>query len=168
MSATTAPPVVPASQIASKRRWAFQAPDSAIGRAQERLGWMLIAPSLLVVAVVAFYPLFETFRLSFTNERLGSVREVRYIGFENYRLLLEDELFRSAFWHTVQFTVASVAFETGEDLRFETEAVRARHDRLVLVQSQYRQPFGTFHGALPQVGPLRGGLGVMEHHRARW
>lgn len=64
--------------------------------------------------------------------------------------------------------LSSVAFETGEDLRFETEAVRARHDRLVLVQSQYRQPFGTFHGALPQVGPLRGGLGVMEHHRARW
>jgi trehalose/maltose transport system permease protein len=109
MSVTTAP----ATQIArKKRRWAFQAPDSAIGRAQERLAWMLILPSLVVVAVVAFYPLFETFRLSFTNERLGSTREVRYVGFENYRQLLDDDLFRSAFWHTVQFTFFSVAFET--------------------------------------------------------
>ena len=111
MSATAVPPVATAPQVAKKRRWAFQAPDSAIGRAQERLAWMLIAPSLLVVILVAFYPLYETFRLSFTNERLGSTREVRYVGFDNYRNLLDDDLFRSAFWHTVKFTVFSVGFE---------------------------------------------------------
>lgn len=64
--------------------------------------------------------------------------------------------------------LSALSFATGEGLRFQTEAVRARHDRLVLVESQYRQPFGTFHGALPGAGPLEGGLGVMEHHRARW
>jgi len=64
--------------------------------------------------------------------------------------------------------LSSVAFATGEELRFDAEAVRARHDRLLLVDSEYRQPFGTFSGALPGVGALHGGLGVMEHHRARW
>ena len=101
-----------AVQTERRRRWGFQAPDSALGRARERLAWMLIAPSLLVVILVAFYPLFETFRLSFTNERLGSVRPTRYVGFENYRQLFDDDLFISAFWHTVTFTVASVGFET--------------------------------------------------------
>ncbi|MGH2899021.1 MAG: DUF2804 domain-containing protein, partial [Solirubrobacteraceae bacterium] len=64
--------------------------------------------------------------------------------------------------------LSSVAFADGTRLRFEAEAVRARHDRLVLVDSAYRQPFGTFCGVLPGAGELRRGMGVMEHHRARW
>ncbi len=64
--------------------------------------------------------------------------------------------------------LAAVTFASGERLRCDAEAVRERHDRLVLVESEYRQPFGTFTGALPGVGVLQGGLGVMEHHRARW
>ena len=64
--------------------------------------------------------------------------------------------------------LSAVTFATGEQLRFAAEAVRARHDRLLLVESEYRQPFGSFMGALPGVGELRRGLGVMEHHRARW
>lgn len=64
--------------------------------------------------------------------------------------------------------LSAVTIATGESLRFEAEAVRARHHRLVLVESQYRQPFGAFAGTLPQIGALHGGLGVMEHHRARW
>ena len=51
---------------------------------------------------------------------------------------------------------------------FAAEAVRERHDHLVVVRSDYRQPFGTFAGSLPGVGPVSGGLGVMEHHVARW
>ena len=64
--------------------------------------------------------------------------------------------------------LSEVCFASGERLQFEAEAVRARHDRLVLVASEYRQPFGAFSGALPGVGAVHGGLGVMEHHRARW
>ena len=52
-----------------------------LARQQERLGWLLVLPPLLVIAVIALYPLFETFRLSLTNERLASAREVRYVGF---------------------------------------------------------------------------------------
>ena len=51
---------------------------------------------------------------------------------------------------------------------FAAEAVRERRDNLVVVRSDYRQPFGTFAGSLPGVGAVSGGLGVMEHHVARW
>jgi hypothetical protein len=53
-------------------------------------------------------------------------------------------------------------------LRFTAEAERRRRDELLLVSSDYRQPFGSFSGSLPGVGRLEQGLGVTEHHRARW
>ena len=53
-------------------------------------------------------------------------------------------------------------------MAFAAEAVRERHDHLIVVRSDYRQPFGRFAGSLPGVGQVRGALGVMEHHVARW
>jgi hypothetical protein len=56
-------------------------------------------------------------------------------------------------------------------LRFSAEATRARRERLLLVASDYEQPFGTFTGALTVAGGalrLREGRGVMERHAARW
>jgi len=90
------------------RRWK---PDTAVGRSRERLAWMLVAPSLLVVLIVAVYPLFETFRLSFTNKRLASARETVYVGLDNYRILFDDRIFREAFLNTVTFTVTTVFIE---------------------------------------------------------
>ena len=54
------------------------------------------------------------------------------------------------------------------DLRFEAQATRARKEDLVLIASDYEQPFGTFTGSLPVAGELRRGWGVMERHEARW
>ena len=87
-------------------------PRSGWARARERLAWLLVAPSLIVVAGVALYPLFQTFRLSFTNARFGSPRPESYVGFDNYTRLLTDNVFISAFGHTIVFTIASVAIET--------------------------------------------------------
>jgi Protein of unknown function (DUF2804) len=53
-------------------------------------------------------------------------------------------------------------------LRFEPEAVRQRRDNLLVLRSHYRQPFGTFLGALPGGIRLAEGYGVMEEHDARW
>lgn len=54
------------------------------------------------------------------------------------------------------------------ELRFTPLATRARRERLIVVSSDYEQPFGTFAGALPVAGELRVGWGVMERHHARW
>jgi hypothetical protein len=65
--------------------------------------------------------------------------------------------------------LASIAFAEGGALTFKEEAVRARQDGLFLVlRSDYRQPLGSFAGSLPGVGRMSDGLGVMEHHIARW
>ena len=51
---------------------------------------------------------------------------------------------------------------------FDAQATRARKENLVLIASDYEQPFGTFTGSLPVAGELRCGWGVMERHEARW
>ena len=53
-------------------------------------------------------------------------------------------------------------------LRFSAEAVRARRENLLVLRSEYEQPFGTFAGELPVAGELRAGWGVMERHDVRW
>jgi hypothetical protein len=54
------------------------------------------------------------------------------------------------------------------ELRFSACARRARKENLLLIASDYEQPFGSFSGALPAGGELRAGWGVMERHRVRW
>lgn len=114
-SAAVTTPVTPAAmapRTSERKRFSgWAGPKTAVGRQQERLGWLLVLPSLVVVFAVAIYPLFETFRLSFTNARLASAREVRTVGWENYRNLLENDLWWTAMRNTLIFTVASVTIE---------------------------------------------------------
>ena len=56
----------------------------------------------------------------------------------------------------------------GESLSFSAEAERANSEDLKIFASEYRQPFGTFSGALPGGVELASGFGVMERHSARW
>lgn len=54
------------------------------------------------------------------------------------------------------------------ELEFAQEAVRERRENRLLVRSRYRQPFGTFSGALPGGVALAEGYGVMEDHDVHW
>jgi hypothetical protein len=68
--------------------------------------------------------------------------------------------------------VGPVAFaddlSTVGGLRFSPEAVRSRRENLLVLRSDYEQPFGAFAGELPVAGPLREGWGVMERHEVYW
>jgi hypothetical protein len=79
---------------------------------------------------------------------------------------------RTVWLDGVASEVSPVVFAEGldavGDLSFTPEAERVRRDDLLLVASDYRQPFGTFTGALPDGSELASGYGVMERHRARW
>jgi trehalose/maltose transport system permease protein len=88
------------------------APTSSWAKARERMAWLFVAPAVLVVIVVAIYPLFRTVQLSFTNARLASTRETEWVGIENYERLWRDDDFWNALQNTLVFTIASVGFET--------------------------------------------------------
>jgi hypothetical protein len=61
-----------------------------------------------------------------------------------------------------------ITAEDGSELRFQAEVQRRRHENLLIIQSDYTAPFGSFSGTLPGGLALAHGLGVVEHHRARW
>ena len=64
--------------------------------------------------------------------------------------------------------LSEVVAQDGSRLGFAAEAVRRRRENLLVVSSDYTAPFGTFSGTLPGGVRLASGLGVMEHHRAKW
>jgi uncharacterized protein DUF2804 len=53
-------------------------------------------------------------------------------------------------------------------LRFTEWCAREEHTNRVLFRSDYRQPFGTFSGELPDGLRLAQGYGVMEEHDVLW
>ena len=83
----------------------------SLQRSQVRVAWWLLAPTLLVVALVALVPLVQTIWYSFTNERLASALPSEFVGLENYRMLLQDSYFRDSIWTTVQFSLITVVAE---------------------------------------------------------
>jgi trehalose/maltose transport system permease protein len=80
-------------------------------RRQTRLGWLLLVPSLLVVAFVALYPLGKTVYQSFTNEEFLSLEATKWVGIDNYRTLWHDTVFRDTVVLTIKFTAITVGFE---------------------------------------------------------
>jgi hypothetical protein len=64
--------------------------------------------------------------------------------------------------------LSSFTFSEGPTLTFMQESVRQRRDNLLLVRSEYRQPFGGFRGTLPGGLEIAEAYGVMEWHDAVW
>lgn len=71
---------------------------------------MLIAPAIVVIAVVLGYPLFQIVALSF--QKYGLFELIRHsgewIGFENYSHVLHDSTFWTVLGRTIVFTVVNV------------------------------------------------------------
>ena len=71
----------------------------------------MLAPALVVVALVALYPLGLTIYQSFTDKQFLALEPTKWIGLENYRTLIHDSIFRDSIVTTVKFTLITVSFE---------------------------------------------------------
>ncbi|MEO6031972.1 MAG: sugar ABC transporter permease [Burkholderiaceae bacterium] len=89
-------------------------------RARTRSAWLLLAPTLCVLALVAGWPLLRTLWFSLTDARLDALAQWRFVGFENYLTYDDDQwygvLADPDWWNAVRvtlwFTGVSVACET--------------------------------------------------------
>lgn len=98
---------------------------SDLSAQRTRSAWIFLAPTLLVLAMVAGWPLIRTIYFSFTNATLNNLAGAEFIGFNNYltwitlqsgrtvwRGLLVDPAWWGAVWNTLRFTLLSVSIET--------------------------------------------------------
>ncbi|MEE8623202.1 MAG: sugar ABC transporter permease [Alphaproteobacteria bacterium] len=85
---------------------------SRIVRERVRSAWLFTSPMLVVLALVAGWPLLRTIWFGFTDARLDDMAAAEFIGLGNFVLLVEDETWWRAVRNTVWFTVVSVSLET--------------------------------------------------------
>jgi trehalose/maltose transport system permease protein len=113
MSSAAAQTSVPAHEAAQGRR-------SSLTRSRIRAAWIFIAPTLIILALIAGWPLARTIWFSLTDATLNNLSEYEFIGFENYLAnydgewlgLLTDLDWWYSVWNTVWFTAISVSIET--------------------------------------------------------
>ena len=73
--------------------------------------YFLVAPTIIIIALVAVYPIIDSVRLSFlTNPLIPS--GATFAGLRNYAQVIGDPAFRSSIGITLVFSVVSVALET--------------------------------------------------------
>lgn len=76
-----------------------------------RTAWLLLAPSLLVMLGITFWPVISTLFLSFFNAPSGINQARTFVGLGNYLEMLSDQTFWETIWRTLYFTVVSVGIE---------------------------------------------------------
>ncbi|WP_448602091.1 carbohydrate ABC transporter permease [Thermoleptolyngbya sp.] len=76
-----------------------------------RTGWLLVAPALLLLAVVYAYPILRAFWLSVYTQNLGTELQPVFSGFENLGRMAADGRFWQSLGNTTVFTLASLTLE---------------------------------------------------------
>ena len=98
MSAT----VLPAQHRAVRRNWLTTLIDSEQG-----LGYLLVAPVVLLLAVLVAYPFFMAIGYALSDRTLADPGV--FVGLENFELLWENQIYRQTLRNTFIFTAGSVA-----------------------------------------------------------
>jgi multiple sugar transport system permease protein len=73
------------------------------------LGYLFLAPALVVVLCLVAYPFFNAVLLTFQAKTAGAPG--KYIGLDNYRELLNNPVFWRTVYNTIFYTVAAVALK---------------------------------------------------------
>ncbi len=90
---------------------------SELSRAKVRSALLFLAPMVVVLFLVAGWPLIRTIWFSFTNASLSDIGAYEFVGLENFYNsewggLLSDPNWWTAVWNTLYFTFISVSLET--------------------------------------------------------
>ena len=75
--------------------------------------YLMILPSMAMIALFMFYPIFMTFFNSFHNYILTRPKDYGFNGLDNYVKLFEDPVFFKALKNTVVWTIWNVVLQAG-------------------------------------------------------
>jgi multiple sugar transport system permease protein len=82
-----------------------------VQKREQKTGWILLLPALIVMLVVYAYPILRAFWLSLFTQNLGTELEQVFSGLSNYGRMFSDGRFWQSLWNTTVFTTASVLTE---------------------------------------------------------
>lgn len=86
--------------------------SARLARRDHRAAWLFLVPIIVVMLVVALWPLARTFFFAFTDAYLDNPSAYSMIGFDNFIEVIQDHSWWVAVKNTLIFTVISVAIET--------------------------------------------------------
>ncbi len=75
-------------------------------------GWLLLVPALVMLAAFTHVPALLTVWHSFFSTPRGK-REAKFVGLENYNVLLEDEIFWQVLWNNFWYALATIPISIG-------------------------------------------------------
>jgi multiple sugar transport system permease protein len=81
------------------------------GLSEQSLKWLLLAPTLIIIAALVLYPFFWAVVLSFTEYSILRPATPIFIGIKNYQDLLNDPLIWERFAFTGRFVFTAVLIE---------------------------------------------------------
>lgn len=84
---------------------------NTIQKREQKTGWLLITPAILVLLFVFAYPIGRAFWLSLFTENLGTNLEPVFSGLTNYGRMFNDGRFWQSLWNTTIFTGVSIFLE---------------------------------------------------------
>jgi multiple sugar transport system permease protein len=80
-------------------------------RAERNLGWMLVAPAVVIMLAVTAYPVLYSVWLSLNRADLRRPNANKFVWFDNYITVLSSPIWWTAFGVTTLITVVSAALE---------------------------------------------------------
>ena len=79
------------------------------GNPERRTAYYMVLPSLLIILIIAFFPILYGIVLSLTDSTVAGFGS--FVGFENYTEMFQNPDFLEGFYNTAIFTVVSVTME---------------------------------------------------------
>ncbi|NHT77362.1 carbohydrate ABC transporter membrane protein 1 (CUT1 family) [Rhizobium sp. PP-F2F-G38] len=86
--------------------------SAKLARREHRTAWLFLTPLVVVMLMVAVWPLGRTFFFSFTDAYLDDPTVYGMVGISNFLEVINDPAWWSAVRNTLTFAVISVAIET--------------------------------------------------------
>lgn len=79
----------------------------------DNVGYLFVAPFVIVFLIFSVYPVFRTLYLSFTNTKIAGIGDMSWIGLDNYKRVLTDKFFWIALWNTVRIWIVNIVLQLG-------------------------------------------------------
>ena len=73
--------------------------------------YLLVAPAVLIILFVVFYPVLKAIGMSFQNYDLRRPKEIGFIGLQNYFRMFADPLFLGALLRSILWVLFGVGFQ---------------------------------------------------------